>query len=161
MVKAGSPQVIGTDEEKYTETRSHGLGLVMTLPKEWDGTPDFSTSTGKESYTCGLKKVRMNVKRSISSFLQDGRAECDFIVDRLPNSYNSKYLILCMPKAVRKGLGISLHINAMDKVNQFGVIRNYISEKSSGIKVGYVYHCRETVISMIYNTLPEERQVTE
>ena len=49
----------------------------------------------------------------------------------------------------------------MDKVNQFGVIINCISENSSGIKMGSVYHCRETVMSMRSNTLLEERRVTE
>ena len=39
--KAGSQQVLGKDGDKYTTTRSHGMGLVMTLPKEWDGPPDF------------------------------------------------------------------------------------------------------------------------
>ena len=63
MVKSGSQQVIGKYEEKYTATRIHGMGLVITLPKEWDGPPAFSTSTGKESDTCGLNKVRVNVKR--------------------------------------------------------------------------------------------------
>ena len=41
MVKAGSQQVIGQDGEKSIETRSHGMRLVMTLPKEWDGTSAF------------------------------------------------------------------------------------------------------------------------
>ena len=33
--------------------------------------------------------------------------------------------------------------------------------KSSGIKVGYVYPCRDTFMSMRTNTLPEERQIVE
>ena len=33
--------------------------------------------------------------------------------------------------------------------------------KSSGIKVGSVYPCRETFMSMRTNTLPEERQIVE
>ena len=61
------------------------MGLVMTLSKEWHGAPVFSTSTWKESDTFGLKKVRVNVKRSISLFVQDSRSECGFIVHRLPN----------------------------------------------------------------------------
>ena len=67
--KTGSQQVLGKDGEKYTATRSHGTGLVMTLPKEFDGPYAFLTSTGKESDTCGLKKVRLNVKRSIFVFV--------------------------------------------------------------------------------------------
>ena len=86
------------DGEKSTATRSHGTRLVTTLSKEWDKTPTFSTSTGKESDTCGLKKVRVNVKQSVSLFVKDWRGECDFIVDRLPNSDNSKSSSLCMPK---------------------------------------------------------------
>jgi len=161
MVKAGSQQVLGKDGEKSTATRSHGMGLVMTLPKEWEGPPAFSTSTGKESDTCGLKTVRVNVKRSISLFVQDGRAECDFTVGRLPNLDNSKYSSLCMPKTVRKGLGSSLSVNAMEKVNQFCLISNCSSENTSRIKVGSMYPCMETVVSMRSNTLPEERRVTE
>ena len=41
MVKSGSQQVLGKDGEKSTATRSHGMGLVMTLPKEWEGPPAF------------------------------------------------------------------------------------------------------------------------
>ena len=93
--------------------------------------------------------------------MQDGREVCDFFADRLPNSGKIKYSSLCMPKSVRKGLGSSLYVNAMDKVNQFCVIRNCSSKNSSGIKVGSVYHCRETVVSMRSNTLPEDRRVTE
>ena len=123
-------------------TISPGIGLVMTLPNEWDGPPAFSTSTGKESDTCGFKKVRVNVKRSISLFLQDGRAERDFIVDRLLNSDKNKYSGLCISKTVRKGLGVSLSVNAMDKVKKFFVISNCSNENLSVIKVGSVYHCR-------------------
>ena len=65
-----------------------------------------------------------------------------------------------MPKTVQKGLGSSLSTNAMDKAKQFCVIINYSSENYSGIKVGSVYHCRDKFVSMISNTLPEERQVT-
>ena len=68
-VKEGSQQVLGKDGEKSTATRSHGMGLVMTLPKEWEGPLAFSTSTGKESDTCGLNKVRVNMKRSIFLFV--------------------------------------------------------------------------------------------
>ena len=57
MGKAGSQQVLGKDREKSTATRSHGMGLVMTLPKEWDETPEFSNSTGKEYGNCSLKKL--------------------------------------------------------------------------------------------------------
>ena len=123
--------------------------------------PVFSTSTGKESDTCGLNKVRVNLKRSIYSFLQDGRSECVFIVDRLLKSYKRKSSSLCMPKTVRKGLGGSLSVNSMDKVNQSCVIGNCISENYSRIKVVYVYHLRETVVSMRSNTLPEERRFTK
>ena len=101
------------------------------------------------------------MKRLISSFVQDGRADCDFIVDRLPKSDNIKSSTLYMPKTVWKGLGSRLSVNAMDKVNQFCVMSNCSSENSSVIKVGSVYHYRETVLSMISNTLPEERQVVE
>ena len=72
MLKEGSQQVLGKDGWKFTPTRSHGMGLMMTLPKEWDGPPAFSTSTGKESDTCGLKKVRVNVKWSIFFFGNTG-----------------------------------------------------------------------------------------
>ena len=88
----------------------------------------------------------MNVKRSIYSFVQDGRAECDFIVDRMPNSGNRKSSSLCMSKKVRKNLGSSLYIKSMEKVKQFFVISNQRSENWSGINVGYVYHCRETAV---------------
>ena len=153
--------MIGKDGEKSTATRSHGMGLVITLPKEWYGPPTFSTSVGKKSDTCGLKKVRVNVKRPISSFVQDEREECGFIVDRLPKSDNRKSSSLCIPKPVRKGMGCSLSVNSMDKVKHFCVISNCSSENSSVIKVGYVYHFRETVVSMISNTLLEERRVTD
>ena len=63
MVKVGSQQALVKDGEKYTETRSHGMGHLMILPKKWDGPPAFSTLTGKKSDTGGLKKVRVNVKR--------------------------------------------------------------------------------------------------
>ena len=85
MGKEGSQQVLGKDGGKSTETIIHVMGLMMTLPKEWDEPPTFSTSTGKESDTCVLKKVRVNVKQSISSFVQYGRSDYDFILDRLPN----------------------------------------------------------------------------
>ena len=140
MGKAGSQQVLGKDGEKYTVTRSHGMGLMKTLTKEWDGPPDFSTSTGKESDTCGVEKVRVNAKWSIYLFLQDGRVERDFIVDRLPNSDDKKYSSMCMLKTVQKGLGNSLSVNTIGKVNQFFVISNCSSENMSRIKVGYVYH---------------------
>ena len=93
--------------------------------------------------------------------MQDGRTECDFIVDRLTNSENIKYSSLCIPKTAQKGLGSSLYVNTMDKVKQFCVISNCSSKNSYGIKVGSMYHCRETVMPMRSNTLPGERRVTE
>ena len=115
---------------------------MMTLPKEWGGPPAFSISTGKESDTCGLNKVRVSLKQSISSFVRDGRAECDFIVDRIRNSDNSKSSSLCMPKTVQEGMGSRFSVNSTDKVKQFCVTSNCSSENSSGIKVGYVHHCK-------------------
>ena len=64
-------------------------------------------------------------------------------------------------KKVRKCLGGSFSVNSMDKVEQFLVIGNCSSQNSSGIKGGYVYPYRETVISMVPNTPPEERQVAK
>ena len=66
-----------------------------------------------------------------------------------------------MPKTVRKGLGSSLSVNSIDKVMQFCVIINCSYENFIKIKVGYMYHCRETLVSMRSNTLPEELRVTE
>ena len=94
------------------------------------------------------------MNRSIYFFVQDGRSECDFIVDIFPNSDNSKYSILCMTKTVRKGIDRSLFVNSMEKVKQFFVISNYSIENYSGIKVVSLYHCRGTVVSMRSNTLP-------
>ena len=118
----------------------------MTLPKEWDEPHAFSTSTGKELYTCVLKKVRVNVKRSIYLFVQGGRVEFDFIVDRLTKSDNRKSSILYMPKTVCKWMGGSLSVNSMDRLKQFCVINNCSSEILSVIKMVSVYHCRETVV---------------
>ena len=101
------------------------------------------------------------MKRSISLFVPDVSLECDFIVGRLPNSENRKSSSLCMPKTVGKGLGSSFYANAMDRVKNSCVIRNCSIENSSGIKVVYMYHCRETFISMISNTFPGERRVTD
>ena len=101
------------------------------------------------------------MKRSISSFVQDERSECGFIVDRLPNSDNSKSSSLLMLKTVRKGLESSLCVNFMDKVKQLCVISNCGCENSSRVKVGYMYHFRETVVPMRSNTLPEKRRVAE
>ena len=83
------------------------------------------------------------------------------MVDWLSNSDNRESSSMCMPKIVRKGLGGSLSVNSMDKVNQSCVIGNCISENYSRIKVVYVYHLRETVVSMRSNTLPEERRFTK
>ena len=60
-------------------------------------------------------------------------------MDRLTNSDNRKSSSLCIPKIVRKGLGGSLSVNAMDKVKQSRVISNFRSEILSLIKVGSVY----------------------
>ena len=101
------------------------------------------------------------MKRSIYSFVQDGRAECNLILDRLTNSDNMKSSRLCMPKKVRKGLGRSLYVNSTEKVNHFCVISTRSSENSSGIKVGSVCNFRETVGPMISNTMSGERRITD
>ena len=56
-VNAGYQQVLVKGRYKSKADRIHGMGIVMTLPKEWGGPPTFSTSTGKESDTYGLKKL--------------------------------------------------------------------------------------------------------
>ena len=94
------------------------------------------------------------MERSISLFVQDGRAECDFIVERLSKSDNRKSSGMRSTKTVRKGLMSRLSINTMDKVKQFFVISKCSSENSSGVKLVSVYHFRETVVSMISNTIP-------
>ena len=75
---------------------------MMTLPKEWDGPPDFSTLTGNESDNGGLKKVTVNIKRSISLYVKDRREECDVRVGRLLKSDNEKSSILRMQKKYGK-----------------------------------------------------------
>ena len=142
MGKVGSQQALGKDGEKSTSTRSHGMGQVITLPKEWYRPPAFSNLTEKGSDTGALKKVRVNVKRSIPLSVQDRRSECDVRLYMLMNSYKDKSSILYMQKTVWKRLGSILSINAMDKVDQFRVIGNCSSQNSSGIKVGSVYPCR-------------------
>ena len=78
---------------------------MTTLPKEWNGPPAFSTVTGKESDTDGLKKVRVNVQRSISSSVQDRLAECDVRVSRLLNSDNKNLPFYAYKKSTEKSWG--------------------------------------------------------
>ena len=119
MWKVVYKQALGKDGEKSREIIRHGIGLFLTLPKERDGTPEFSNLTRKESDNGGLEKVKVNVKRSISSSVQDRSSECDVRADRLLNHNNSKSSSLCMSKKVWKLLGSSLSVNVMDKVKNF------------------------------------------
>ena len=67
--KVSFQQSLVKNKKNSTANRSHGRGLMMTLPEEWYALPDFSNVTGKESDTGGLDKVRANAKQSISSYL--------------------------------------------------------------------------------------------
>ena len=159
--KVTSQQALGKNKKKSMTNRIHGRGLMMTLPKEWHGMPDFSTLEGGESETGDLEKVRANAKQLISSSMQFRKVERNGRVNRLLKSDHGKSASLCMLKTVWKGLGPSLSVNAMGKVEPFQVTSNSSSENLSIIKAGSIYPCRETVLSMGSNTCQEKQWITE
>ena len=89
------------------------------------------------------------------------RVECNDRVNRLTKSDYGKSTSLRTLKKSWKGLRNGFSIYIMDKVDQFRVTGNCISDKLSIIKAGSMYPCRDTILSKGSNTLPEEQRITE
>ena len=115
---------------------------------------------GKESETGDLEKVGAIVKQLISPSFNFRRVERNGRVNRLLESDHRKASILFMLKTVWKGLGDSLSVNAMDKVEPFQVTIHCNSGNLSMMHAGSLYSCSQTVLSMVSNTRPEEQCIT-
>ena len=146
MEKVSFQQALVKNKKKSTSNRIHGRGIMMTLPEEWYVLPEFSTLAGKEYDTSDLEKVRSNANQSIYSSVQYMRLERNDKVNGLPNLDYGKLASMRMLKTYWKGLRTGFSVYGMDRVEQFRVSGNCISDRLSIIKAGSVYLCRKKIL---------------